>query len=346
MRSFCIVLSVLLSLAVQTGAQEPHQQYAPHARLLTPDGGRVDWSNQNRIAFDRKGRDGFYQVWAVNPDGSGETCLTCDRPGAPAKHKGNPAWHPSGRYIVFQAEKDRVLPLLNNLAAPGRGVANDLWLMDATGHNYWKLVDVPRLPAGGVLHPHFSRDGTKLFWTQLLKNSGKLGIWEMKVADFDAAGGTPRLTNIRSLTPGPVRKFYESHGFTPDGRKIIFTAQVETGMSDIFETELDTGQTVNLTNTPQDWDEHSQIAPDGRRIVWASSRGTSNEFLNLWIMNGDGSEPRMLVDCHTTKGSPMYSEGIGPGDSSWSPDGKSLAVYLIADKDEKSGGIWILDAIN
>jgi Tol biopolymer transport system component len=338
------VLSGILAMAVQSGAQESRPQPAPHARLLTSDGGRVDWSKQNRIAFDRKGRDGFYQIRVVNPDGSGEACLTCGQPGAPPKHKGNPAWHPSGRYIAFQAEKDRVLPLLNNLAAPGRGVANDLWLMDAAGSSYWKLVDVPRLPAGGVLHPHFSHDGTKLFWTQLLKSSGELGIWELKVADFDDANGAPRLTNIHSFASGPVRRFYESHGFTPDDKKIIFTAQVETGMSDIFEMELATGQTVNLTNTPQDWDEHSQITPDGRHIVWASSRNTSNKFLNLWIMNGDGSEPRMLMDCHT-KGSPMYSEGIGPGDSSWSPDGKSLAVYLISDQDEKTGSIWILDAM-
>jgi Tol biopolymer transport system component len=346
MKLFYTVLSVILTMAVQIRAQEsrPHQP-VPHARLLTSDGGRVDWSKQNRIAFDRKGRDGFYQIWVINPDGSGESCLTCGQPGAPPKHKGNPAWHPSGRYIVFEAEKDRVLPLLNNLAAPGRGVANDLWLMDAAGSRYWKLVDVPRLPAGGVLHPHFSHDGTKLFWTQLLKSSGKLGIWELKVADFDDAQGGPRLTNIHSFTPGPVRKFYESHGFTPDDKKIIFTAQVETGMSDIFEMDLATGQTVNLTKTPQDWDEHSQIAPDGRHIVWASSRNTSNKFLNLWIMNGDGSEPRMLMDCHA-RGLPMYSEGIGPGDSSWSPDGKSLAVYLISDQDEKTGSVWILDAMN
>lgn len=311
------------------------------ARLLVSDGGRVDWSNQNRIAFDRKGRDGYYQVWVIGPDGRGELCLTCGKPDAPQKHKGNPAWHPSGRYIVFQAEKDRALPFLNNLAAPGRGVANDLWLMDASGNRYWKLVDVPRLPAGGVLHPHFSHDGSKLLWTQLVKPSGKLGIWEMKIADFEVAMGTPRLTNIRTYAPGPVRRFYESHGFTPDDRKIIFTAQVETGMSDIFAMDLASGQTVNLTRTPHDWNEHAQLSPDGNHVVWASTRNTDARSLNLWIMNLDGSNPRMLVNCHTP-GSLLFSPGIGPADSSWSPDGKSLALYLISDKDETSGSIWIL----
>src|ERR1700749_4430651 len=97
----------LLAAALSGPGQESRRYAAPHARLLTSDGGRVDWSKQNQIAFDRKGQGGFYQIWAVNPEGTGERCLTCGQPGAPQKHKGNPAWHPSGRYVVFEAQKDR-----------------------------------------------------------------------------------------------------------------------------------------------------------------------------------------------------------------------------------------------
>lgn len=305
------------------------------------DGGRVDWSGQNRIAFDRRSTSGFYDVWVIHPDGLGEHCLTCGQGGAPHKNKGNPAWDPSGRYIVFEGQKDRTLPLLDHLAEPGRGVANDLWLMEATGHRYWKLVDVPRLPAGGVLHPHFSYDGKKLIWSQLVKPSGKLGIWEIKMADFDVVNGTPQISGIRSFSPGDVHRFFETHGFSPDNRRILFTAQVASGGSDIFTLELATGQTENLTNTPDDWDEHAQFRPDGRSIVWASSRGR-REGLNLWIMNRDGSDPRLLMDFHRPD-TPALTEGIGPGDSSWSPDGKSLAVYVIADQKETKGAIWILD---
>jgi hypothetical protein len=59
-------------------------------------------------------------------------------------------------------------------------------------------------------------------------------------------------------------------------------------------------------------------------------------------MNSDGSEPRLLMDFHHS-GTPAFSTGIGPADCSWSPDGKSLAVYVIADERETKGGVWILD---
>jgi Tol biopolymer transport system component len=336
-----LILCAWTVLALQSGAQQGSPPAAGRTRLLTADGGRVDWSKQNKIAFDRRGPNGFYDIWVINPDGTGERCLTCGQSAAPQKNKGNPAWDPSGRYIVFEGQKDRTLPFLNHLAEPGRGVANDLWLMDGGGRRYWKLVDVPRLPAGGVLHPHFSNDGNQLIWSQLLRSSGKLGIWEIKLANFAVVNGNPQIGEIRSFTPGPVHKFYETHGFSPDNRQILFTAQIGTGLADIFTMDAATGETKDLTNAPDSWDEHAQFSPDGRLIVWASSRNQANG-LNLWIMNRDGSEPRLLMDFHRP-GAPAYTTGIGPADSSWSPDGRSLAVYVISDERETKGEIWILD---
>ena len=341
MPRYTIILLWLAALAIQSPSQQGSEPMLKRARLLTSDGGRVDWSRQNLIAFDRRGSGGFYDVWVINPDGSGERCLTCGKPGAPKKNKGNPAWDPSGRYIVFEGQKDRTLPFLNRLAEPGRGVANDLWLMDAGGRQYWKLVDVPRFPAGGVLHPHFSNDGTKLLWGQLLKGSGKLGIWDMKMANFQVIDGQPRVSDIRSVFPGPARKFNETHGFSPDGRQILFTSQIDSGQSDIFTMDVASGKIVNLTNTPDEWDEHAQFTPDGRSIVWASSRNRSTD-LNLWIMNRDGSNARQLMDFHHA-GAAAFSSGIGPADSSFSPDGKSLAVYVITDAHESKGQIWIVE---
>jgi hypothetical protein len=129
-------------------AQNNRGSQIPDATLLIRNGGRIDWSRQDRIAFDRRGPDGFYQIWIINPDGSDEHCLTCNQPDAPRKHKGNPAWDPSGRFIAFQGQKSDSVAFVNNLAAPGKGVANDLWIMNASGTHYWKLVDVPAFPPG------------------------------------------------------------------------------------------------------------------------------------------------------------------------------------------------------
>ena len=312
-------------------------------KLLTEDGGRVDWSPLGRIAFDRKGPRGYYDIWVMDADGGSQHCLTCNKPEAPPKHKGNPAWHPSGRYIAFEAQKEDTSPLLKFFAAPGRGVENDLWVMDASGDQYWKIVDVHKgFPASGTLHPHFSADGAKLFWAQLQKPGGKLGIWYLRIADFDIGSGAPRISIIRQLQPGPVHKFFESHGFTPDGRRILFTAQTESGYADEFLMDLATGDVHNLTKTPDHWAEHGQISPDGLRVVWATNRGETKRYLNLWLMNIDGSDQREIVNFHKP-GTPIETSGIGPADSSWSPDSRRLAVYVITDSRETAGKIYLVD---
>ena len=35
------------------------------------------------------------------------SCVTCGHPDLPGRHTGQPAWHPSGRWLVVQAEKRR-----------------------------------------------------------------------------------------------------------------------------------------------------------------------------------------------------------------------------------------------
>ena len=70
-------------------------------------GGRVSWSKaRNIIAYDRLGANGgFYDVWTINPDGSGDTCLTCGIAALGTKNKGNPDWHPSGNFLAIQVQK-------------------------------------------------------------------------------------------------------------------------------------------------------------------------------------------------------------------------------------------------
>ncbi len=313
--------------------------------IITQQGGRVSWSpSGDLIAFDRKGDDSFYDVWTMKPDGSQQRCLTCDVPGLPGKNMGQPAWHPSGEYIVFQAEKAEHPGGFGSYfrSSPGVGVYNDLWLITADGSRAFQLTNVPE--QGGVLHPQFSHGGTKLLWAQMLSPAGRKLIgdeWALELADFVSADGEPRIEKIRTFQPGgPV--FYETHGFSPDDSKIIFSGNLDgqpLWAIDIYTMDLQTQQVVNLTGTPDQWDEHAHFSPSGNKIVWISSRDCDCDpskpgdvRTDLWIMNADGSGKTRLT--HFSDRS--FPEGAGKvvlaGDNDWSPDGTKVAIYSIPER--------------
>ncbi len=333
------------------------------ARITTvvPSGGRLDWSPQNRIAFDRLGTNGYFDVYTMNPDGSGERCLTCTIGGVPPGHRGNPAWHPSGRYIVFQGQlserqarlRGGLERLADYMASPGVGWNNTLFVMDSEGRQAWQLFDVRRR-VGGVLHPHFSHRGDRLFWTERIAMGGKYGIWTLKVADFRVLNGVPRVENVRAFQPGRQHRFYESFGFSPDDRKVIFSANAEPGEDefgiDIYIYDLATQELRNLTNTPDQWDEHGHFSPDGRKIVWMSTRDlpfnprVPHHKMDYWIMNADGSGQQRL----TWFNDPAHAEflpgrGVFAADIDWSPDGRSIMAYLILDVVKNEGPIVRID---
>lgn len=97
--AFCLVFllaamafaSMLLVSAPGAGAAVLSNDYVRVSLVqITNDGGRVDWSPDGAtIYFDRRGADDLYDVWAMNPDGSNEVCITCDRPELPNNHQGN-----------------------------------------------------------------------------------------------------------------------------------------------------------------------------------------------------------------------------------------------------------------
>lgn len=300
--------------------------------ILTDDGGRVDWSAElNQLAFDRRGADGYYDVYTMQPDGSNVQCLTCSNSDLPKKNKGNPVWHPSGGYIVFQAEK-RFQIFSSYWSEPGRGFNNDLWISTADGGQAVKLRTVKRRM--GVLHPHFSRDGSKLFWSEKTGSD----TWALKLADVIGTGASAQLDNIATYTPG-AGLFYESHDISEDGRTLLFSGNLDNqSMSglDVYTLDIQSQTLTNLTASTDQWDEHAHYAPSGKKIVWMSSKDCNctpavlkDLRTDIWMMDSDGAN-KMRLTYFNEPGYPEYiSDGIVAGDMSWSPDGRELAAYLI-----------------
>lgn len=312
-------------------------------RLLTREGGRLDW-NQGSIAFDkisnRGTKDRRYDVYTMRPDGSDIQCLTCDRHvmGLPSGIVGQPAWHPSGRYVVVQVEK-AVHPkvIVWAVLSPGAGVYHDLWLIDVATRKAHLIHSIPTNKHFGVLHPHFSSDGTKLSWSEMyqgvsLAKGAGMGFWKLKVASY-VDGPNPHLTDIRDYQP-ELPGFYENHGFSPDGRLLIFTHNTRRGdpfkTNNIYTMDIATGKIAQqLTDTG--YNEHAVFSPDGSKIAWMSSTGNGPSFsagTDFWVMNADGSNKRRLTFFNDRTNPQWLRKHAIASDLTWNPDGTQIAGYV------------------
>jgi LysM repeat protein len=99
-----------------------------YRRLTTNNSDTAPAGSGSRVAF-MSARDGNWEVYSVNLDGSGLKRLTSN-----SANDGLPTWSPDGRSIAFVSN---------------RGGAWAIWVMDASGDNQRKLFDLGGGYGGG-----------------------------------------------------------------------------------------------------------------------------------------------------------------------------------------------------
>jgi Tol biopolymer transport system component len=114
---------------------------------------------------------------------------------------------------------------------------------------------------------------------------------------------------------------------------------------DIFERDLATGTLRNLTDAPG-YDAEGSWSPDGRRIGFASNReayrpdlppdqiarrdADPSQFMDIYLMNADGSDVRRLTDAPGYDGGPFFSaDGRKIVWRRFAPDGASAEVFTM-----------------
>jgi Tol biopolymer transport system component len=319
-----------LTTATAAGAHSENPQWSP-------DGERVVFSSTRKIdGTDAANTNGTSNVWVAEADGTGLAALTTVT--ANQVVNSNPQWSPDGSRIVFASNRK----LDGTDAANTNGTLN-IWVINADGTGLTALTTAT-VDIADSFHPHnWSPDGTKIAFVSRLKLDGTdavntnstNNIW---VINADGSGLNP-LTTTTALGSGN-----NNTRWSPDGTKVLFDSDRKldgtdaagpNGTRNIWVINADgTGLAPLTTATATDAGSfEGQWSPDGTRIAFYSSRkldGTdaanTNDTLNIWVINADGSG---LMPLTTATAAATDSEL-----PNWTPDGE----HVVFDSSRKVDG--------
>jgi Tol biopolymer transport system component len=267
---FAATLAAVLAVAVPAGAQEFRVQTHSYAFGQAPD-----WFGDDQVVFHQPPPEGGpAQVYLANLDGSNQRCLTCGQPGPNMVA----TVRPQRDWILFHSSRGHQL----NVGAPGfGGIGSSLMVVRPDGSGTTQLT--VNSEGKDDYHAYFSPDGRRVVWTHLdwnfVTEHGE-GKWDVRVADFVVRDGKPALENTRVVRPANGH-FYETQWWKPDGSGFLYTESVDNAVNlELFFYDLRTGQATRLTHDPA-WDEQAIFTPDGKKVIFMSSRDHPGAF-NSW----------------------------------------------------------------
>ncbi|MDX1672198.1 MAG: hypothetical protein R3211_07635 [Balneolaceae bacterium] len=178
-------------------------------------------------------------------------------------------------------------------------------------------------------YPNWSPDGSKItFMSDMLEDNN-----EIYVMNADGSG-LKRLTANRWNDLAPV--------WSPDGDKILFESIRESGKHDVYLMDADGSNLRNVTNHPSSLDNHPKFSPDGKWIVFNSSRDTPEDWsedkydYEIYEMKIDGTGLKRLTE--NLEGWDSYP--------SISPDGTKLLwrrIVPVAGRDRGNSEVFIAE---
>ena len=271
------------------------------------------------IVFDSF-RDGNYEIYAMNTDGSDQTRLTDS-----SAWDQSPACSSDGTKIAFTSDQDRngvgEIYVMNadgsDQSNVTRNSANDygpawsydgnkiafitqrtgtaeipslgpeIYVMNPDGSDQTRFI--PQVSAGEL---DWSPDGSKLAFI------GSDGFWDLYIVDATSLERT-KITR----TQGPGRA-----SWSPDGTKIVFRHGGQGSDLEIYVVNADGTGLTKLTDNNY-VDSSPTWSPDGSSIAFATQRhGKENQ--EIYVMNPDGSGKRRLTNNDARDGSPYWCAPI------------------------------------
>src|SRR5581483_5760362 len=163
--------------------------------------------------------------------------------------------------------------------------------------------EVVRLTKDGGFKQHlqWSPDGKRLLLTRI--HEGKMGLWTMNADGSDLK---------RLLTPDPNTPHFDGH-WSSDAQRILYVHDILQGTDGKLQINVVNadGSDSKVFIPHQAFEESPRWSPDGKRIVWVSTRDGNQE---IYSVDAEGKNLKRLTNEVALDNNP-----------SWSPDGKQIA---------------------
>jgi Tol biopolymer transport system component len=241
-------------------------------------------------------RDGNYDLYIMNPDGSDQQNLTNSPPSvANTNNNTSPVPSPDGKQVAFVSERD----------------GNDeIYTIDLESKVQLNLTK----NKASDFSPTWSPDGKHIAFISdrdaILLDANQ-GLLTNNIYIMDADG-----SNTRKLTNGNKTNGYSGLAWSPDGKKLAFSLSLFSPYVGFFSNGINLMSLSDTSLTRLTFDQSTdqsrpKWSPDGNHIVYLVS---ASKLSNIYVMNADGTDQVAL----------SKDPSILDIDPSWSPDGKQI----------------------
>ena len=279
--------------ATRSGGNYMHNYYLPPAVNSTPwaptwapDGGSVAVSMHGSI-------------WSVDV----ETGRSMELVSGPSYYS-SPDYSPDGRWLIYTADN--------------HGHAIQLGVLDL------ETGETSLLTEGEEVHadPSFSPDGTRVAYVST-EPSGYFNVYLRDFAGGAWVGEPEAVTTDNSF--GRDRLYFGSEdihinpAWFPDGSELLIVSNrdVALGSGNVFRVPARAGGFVDRVPVLAEqtlYRTQPDVSIDGRRFIFSSTRGTADQFNNLYVQPTQGGEPYKMTF--------FQHDAFHPR---WSPDGEWIA---------------------
>jgi dipeptidyl aminopeptidase/acylaminoacyl peptidase len=277
------------------------EMFSVSSPKISPDGRHVIYE-QRRTNWESNAFE--TDLWLANTETGERHLLT-----TAAKSSNSAEWSPDGRWIAF----------LSSRPAPMAGSPADktqLYVMPADGGEAQQLTKMEQGVNGFDWAPDSSliavaaeapetkasKDRKESFGEYHVVHADyeMTHLWLVELSKTDGAGRTTAGPEPKLLTPGDTMSV-GGFSFSPDGKRIAFSAQrdpdlISSFSSDIYTVTLTDGAVKKIVDTPGP-DNDPQWSPDGSEIAFVTSNGNKYFFYSnqrIAVVPSDGGAARVL----------------------------------------------------